>query len=71
MIARVANDDAPEMLSADSVRDPLAASVDELISKARSRSWHERGRSQVVFNGPPADVGIELSRAPAEASDQR
>ncbi len=68
MIARVADDDAPEVLSTDS--DPLAASVGQVISKARSRSWHERGRSQVVFNGPPVDVRTDLSRAPVEAPVQ-
>jgi|GEM_PF-3480497 hypothetical protein len=57
MIARLANDDTQELLSADfdDARDCLAANVDQLISEARSRSWHERGRSQVVFNGPPAE----------------
>jgi hypothetical protein len=71
MIARLANDDAQVMRSADITSDSLAASVDQLNSAARTRSWHDRGPSQVVFNGPPADADTGLSRAPADASDQR
>jgi hypothetical protein len=71
MIARLANDDTQELLSADieNARDSLAASVDQLISAARSRSWHERGRSQVVFNGPPANADASISHAPGDVSN--
>jgi hypothetical protein len=71
MIARLANDDAQVMRSDDLTSDSLAASVDQLNNAARTRSWHGRGPSQVVFNGPPADLDPGNGRAPGSVSDQR
>lgn len=54
MIARLTGDTELDLPAESDAGTPLRCS-DTAVSAGRRESWQHRGRSQVVFNGPPAD----------------
>lgn len=73
MIARLASDDVSELLSAetDSAASGDSESVEQLVCESRRDDWLKRGRSQVVFNGPPSSARDETAKDSTRESDQR
>lgn len=58
MIARLTSDTELDLPASPDASE-AAHSTDPPVSDTRRQSWHDRGRSQVVFNGPPRSSDLD------------